>query len=157
MANWTTFADVTTRWVGSGVPTDETLVDALIEDAEAVILSVYPGIQARIDATTLSEAVVTMVTVRMVSRLLRNPEGLTYWQQQTGPFGQGRNFGSNVDIWITEDERTLLAPQVRGKAFSVNLGPNAIDGRYSIVMSPPSTDEPVWIDYESYVYGDGDD
>jgi len=44
---WTTFEDVTARWVGSNAPTDEALVDALIADAEAVILSEFPKIQDR--------------------------------------------------------------------------------------------------------------
>lgn len=123
---WTTFADVTDRWVGAGVPTDSTLVDALIADAEAVILSEFPAIQGRIDAGTLPLQVVQLVTVRMVSRVLRNPEGLTYWQQNTGPFGQARNYGTaGSDIWLTTEEEQMLAPKKRGKAFEVDLAPYA--------------------------------
>lgn len=123
---WATYADVTDRWVGPGEPNDEDLVNALIADAEAVILSVYPKIQDRIDAETLPVGVVTMVVVRMVSRVLRNPENLTYWQMNTGPFGQGKNYGSNnADIWLTDDEKGLLAPKTRGKAFSIDLAPDA--------------------------------
>lgn len=130
---WATFADVTDRWVGSNQPTDEALVESLIGDAEAVVLSYYPKIQDRIDANTLPLAVVTMVVVRMVSRVLRNPENLSYWQQQTGPFGQARNFGSNVDIWMTEDEKELLAPKRLGKAFEIDQAPNA---GLTIVLDP---------------------
>lgn len=123
---WTTFADVTDRWVGAGVPTDSTLVDALIADAEAVILSEFPAIQGRIDAGTLPLQVVQLVTVRMVSRVLRNPEGLTYWQQNTGPFGQARNYGTaGSDIWLTTEEEQMLAPKKRGKVFEVDLAPYA--------------------------------
>lgn len=123
--SWATFADVTDRWVGTNPPTDEALVESLIGDAEAVILSKFPKIQDRIDSATLPLGVVTMVVVRMVSRVLRNPENLSYWQQQTGPFGQARNFGSQVDIWLTEDERSMLAPNNTGKAFQVDQGFNA--------------------------------
>lgn len=123
---WTSFSDVTDRWVGTNVPDDGALVGVLIGDAEAVILSEFPKIQDRIDAGTLPLQVVKMVVVRMVSRVLRNPENLTYWQQQTGPFGQARNFGSgNVDIWLSDDERELLSPKKRGKAFEVDLAPYA--------------------------------
>lgn len=123
---WTTFADVTARWVGAGVPTDETLVAAVIVDAEAVIFSEFPAIQGRITAGTLPLNVVKMVTVRMVSRVLRNPEGLTYWQQNTGPFGQARNYGqAGQDIWLTPEEKEMLAPKQRGKAFEVDLAPYA--------------------------------
>lgn len=123
---WTTFSDVTDRWVGNDAPTDETLVESLIADAEAVVLAEYPAIQARIDAGTLPLNLVKMVVVRMVSRVLRNPENLTYWQQQTGPFGQARNFGTgNVDIFLNDDEKNLLAPKTRGKAYQVDLAPGA--------------------------------
>jgi hypothetical protein len=123
---WTTFADVTDRWVGSDAPTDQNLVEALIDDAEAVVLAEYPAIQDRIDAATLPLNLVKLVVVRMVSRVLRNPENLTYWQQTTGPFGQARNFGTGgSDIFMTEEEEGLLAPKKRGKAFEVNVAPNA--------------------------------
>jgi hypothetical protein len=122
---WATFADVTDRWVGSGAPTDVDLVNALIGDAEAVILAEYPKIQDRINAGTLSAQVVKFVVCRQVSRVLRNPENLTYWQQQTGPFGQGRTFGKDSDIWLTDDEEEMLSPKRLGKAFQVDLAPNA--------------------------------
>jgi hypothetical protein len=132
---WTTFEDVVARWVGPGTPTDEDLVNALILDAEAVITSEYPAIQGRIDDQSLPLQVVQMVTARMVSRVLRNPDTVSYWQQQTGPFGQARNFGDNVDIWLTENEKDMLAPNSRGKAFMLNLAPDAI--------APPS--DALWL------------
>lgn len=133
---WATFADVTDRWVGQNEPTDEDVVNALILDAEAVILAEYPGIQARIDAGKLPQALVTMVVTRMVSRVLRNPENLTYWQQQTGPFGQARNFGnSGSDIWLTGEEEEMLAPKKPGKAFQINLAPNAQVNSLEVIMN----------------------
>lgn len=124
--SWTTFQDITDRWVGPGVPDDSDLVAALIVDAEAVILYEYPRIQERIDAETLPLSTVVLVVVRMVSRQLRNPEGVTYRQQTTGPFGQALNYGSTPqDVWLTPDEKKLLAPKRKGKAFSVDLGANA--------------------------------
>lgn len=124
---WATFGDVIDRWVGGGAPTDETLVGAVLADAEAVILSEFPAIQDRITAGTLAQGVLTMVQVRMAARVLRNPENLTYWQQNTGPFGQGKNYGSgNTDIWLTDEEREMLTPKrSKGKAFEIDLAPNA--------------------------------
>lgn len=125
--SWATPEDVQNRWVGSGAPIDTDLVQALINDAEAVILAEYPKIQDRIDAGSLPLGMVVMVACRMVTRVLRNPEGLTYWQQNTGPFGQGKNYGSgNADIWMTADEEEMLAPKRKGKAFEVDLAPYAI-------------------------------
>jgi hypothetical protein len=121
--SWATPQDIIDRWVGTDVPTDTDLMQALINDAEAVVLSEFPKIQERIDDNEISVNTVIMVVARMVSRLLRNPENLTYWQQTTGPFGQARNYGTgNGDIWLTENELSLLSPKKRGKAFEVNQG-----------------------------------
>lgn len=144
MPLWTSVEDVTSRWVGSGAPTDDTLVTALIDDAEAVILAAFPRIQERIDADTLNQSVVTMVTARMVSRILRNPEGLSYWQQNTGPFGQGRNFGSNTDIWMSADERAMLAPTTRGKAFEVDTAPDMYDPTFGLYVRRDLEEERLW-------------
>lgn len=140
---WASFNDVVDRWVGPSTPTDEDLVTALIADAEAVILSEYPKIQERIDASTLPLQVVTMVVCRMVSRVLRNPENLSYWQQQTGPFGQGRTYGDDRDIWLTGDEIKLLAPKKRGKAFELDLAPNAISYSTDILLNGNGYEESI--------------
>lgn len=135
--SWATPQDIIDRWVGNDVPTDTDLLTALIADAESVILGTYPGIQTRIDNDSLPLATVTMVVSRMVTRLLRNPEGLTYWQQQTGPFGQARNYGSTgQDIWLSPEEVALLAPVRAGKAFEVNQGFNATSG---------SSEDMIWV------------
>jgi len=127
MSVWATPQDIIDRWVGPGAPTDTDQLQALLDDAEAIVLSEYPAIQTRIDAGTLNLDLVVMVVSRMVTRLLRNPEGLSYWQQQTGPFGQARNFSDgNTDIWMTVSERELLRAVSKGKSFFVNLGPNAV-------------------------------
>lgn len=124
--SWTNPQDVLDRWVGSGAPVDEDLVQALINDAEAIILSEFPRIQERISSGRLPLNAVLFVVSKQVSRVLRNPEGLTYWQQTTGPFGQARNYGSaGQDIWLTADEKAMLAPKKSGKAFSIDLAPEA--------------------------------
>lgn len=139
MTYWTTPADVTARWVGNDVPTDEDLVAQLLEDAEAVILAEYPRIQERIDGGSLDLSVVKMVVSRMVMRVLRNPEALTYWQQTTGPFGQARNFGAgNSDIWLTDNERQLIAPRRNGKAYNFNIAPDMV------APAPVDSDGSIW-------------
>lgn len=124
---WATFEDVVARWIGSDMPPqhDEATVNTLIADAEAIILSEYPGLQDRIDAETVPVELVIFVVCQMVIRTLRNPENLTYWQQQTGPFGQGKNFSTDsLGIYMTDKEVGLLAPRRKGKAFEVDLGWN---------------------------------
>lgn len=124
--SWTSPQDVLDRWVGGNAPVDEDLVQALINDAEAVILSEYPRIQERITSGKLSLNVILFVVSKQVSRVLRNPEGLTYWQQTTGPFGQARNYGTaSQDIWLTSEEEEMLAPKKLGKAFAIDTAPDA--------------------------------
>lgn len=135
--SWTIPQDVLDRWVGGNVPTDTDLIAALITDAEAIVLAEYPAIQTRIDNNELAVDVIVMVVSRMVSRVLRNPDNVSYWQQTTGPFGQARNFGDNaVDIWLSADEKQLLAPKRRGKAFEVDLGYNMLN----------ESDDLIWVE-----------
>lgn len=135
--SWTLPQDILDRWVGANAPTDTDLLTALIADAEAIVLAEYPAIQTRIDANELSVDVVIMVVSRMVARVLRNPDNVSYWQQTTGPFGQARNFGENaVDIWLSGDEKQLLAPKRRGKSYEVNLGYNMLS----------QSDDLIWIE-----------
>lgn len=129
---WTTPEDIQERWIGSSTPTDNDLLTALILDAEAVILSEYPRIQERVDSEALNADIITMVTVRMVNRVLRNPDNVSYWQQNTGPFGQGRSFG-DIDIWLTSEEKNLLAPRARGKAFEVDVAPNSVSPAQTVL------------------------
>lgn len=134
--SWTTPEDILDRWVGSGAPSDEDLLQALINDAEAIVLAEYPKIQERIDEAELSLEVVKMVVSRMVTRVLRNPDSVSYLQQVTGPFSQAKNFGDNLDIWMSENEKQLLAPKRRGKAYEVDQGWNA----------RPSIEDLIWLE-----------
>lgn len=134
--SWTSPEDILDRWVGSGAPSDEDLLQALINDAEAIVLAEYPKIQERIDEAELSLEVVKMVVSRMVTRVLRNPDSVSYLQQVTGPFSQAKNFGDNLDIWMSENEKQLLAPKRRGKAYEVDQGWNA----------RPSIEDLIWLE-----------
>lgn len=135
--SWTTPEDILDRWVGSGAPTDEDLLQALINDAEAIVLAEYPKIQERINDNELPLEMVKMVVSRMVTRVLRNPDSVSYLQQMTGPFSQAKNFGTeNVDIWMSENEKQLLAPKRRGKAYEVDQGWNA----------RPSIQDLIWLE-----------
>ncbi len=136
MATWADFQDVVDRWVGNDAPTDETLVETLLADAEQVVLSSYPAIQARIDADAMPVERVRMVVVAMVTRLLRNPEFVRTVQESVGAFSQSRTYiGNDSGLFLTDGELALLRPSAANKAFEMNLAPNA---------SAP--DDILWID-----------
>lgn len=112
MANWTYPQDIEDRWVGDDYPEDKTeLVEALILDAELIIKSEYPKIQERIDDNKLDIEIIKLVVARMVTRVLKNPEGLTYIQNTVGPYSQARNYGSGAgtDMWLTAEEKEILS------------------------------------------------
>lgn len=131
---WTTPQDIRERWIGDDAPTNDQLLRALIADAESIILTTYPAIQGRVDAGKLSQNVITMVTARMVTRVLRNPENASYVSQTTGPFTSAVN-RAEVDLWMTPDEVQMLSPIYPGKAYSVNLAPHASTGVNTLIMT----------------------
>lgn len=139
--SWADPQDIIDRWIGNDPPTDTDLLTALIADAESVIKSKYPSIQTRINAETIPLATVVMVVSRMVTRVYRNPDSVTYLQQTTGPFGQAKNFNSEaMDIWLTDQEVSMLSPANRGKAFEVDQGWDAVT----------TTDDLIWFELSEY-------
>lgn len=83
MASWTAPGDVTGAWIGSDAPTDANLIQKWIDKAEREIRYRVPDIQTRIDAEGALVPPVTDllelakdVTVTMVTRVFRNPEGI---------------------------------------------------------------------------------
>jgi hypothetical protein len=122
---WTSAQDVLDRWVGTDKPTDEDLIEVLISDAEAIILSHYPAIQDRITSGSLPINIVKLVVSRMVTRTLKNPENVTYIQQNVGSFSQAKNYGGVPVGTLTTEDKELLNPNTqKGKAFSLNTAPN---------------------------------
>lgn len=132
MASWTTPDDVINAWIGEGKPTDEDLVQVWIDKAEREVRRRVPDIQARIDAqgaedparTDLLEAAVD-VTVAMVTRIFRNPEGYRQKQWTTGPFsGSGTVGGDNPGtLYLTDDELATLAASTSRQAYTIDLIP----------------------------------
>lgn len=129
MPSWTEPDDVTDAWIGADAPTDETLIQTWIDKAEREIKYRITDIQDRIDAeaeldpakTDLLELAVD-VTVAMVTRVFRNPEGLRQTTVTTGPFSESRTVGGNTPglLALTDEEMKKLSGR-RGGAFEINL------------------------------------
>lgn len=132
MASWTAPTDVTGAWIGEGVPTDTALIQTWIDKAEREIRRTVPDIQTRIDAEeaetpTRTDLLETAkdVTVAMVTRVFRNPEGIRQVNETTGPFTSSRMYGGDVPggLGITDDELAKLQGARQG-AFSIDLIPS---------------------------------
>jgi len=118
---WVTYQDIQDAWVGGLIPAQQATVETLISYAEEQVLDAYPLIQGRIDAGTLRIEKIKLVVITAVSRFLRNPAGLTYLQENTGPFGHGLSFGKDQGFWLTDAEISFLAPTKGNKAYQINM------------------------------------
>ena len=129
--SWTEPGDVTDAWIGEGAPTDEEKIQNWIDRAEREIRFRVPDLQARIDleaeldppSTDLRDTAID-VTVAMVTRVFRNPEGIRQVNETTGPFTASRTYGGDVPggLGVTDDELAKLQG-ARGGAFTVDLIP----------------------------------
>ena len=131
---WTAHTDVTDAWIGEGAPTDVSKLTTWIAKAEREIRRQVPDIVARIDAeenaTPPSDELLETakdVTVAMVTRVFRNPEGIRQRNTTTGPFTESATYGGEVPggLAITDDELSKLRGIRDGGAFSISLIPSS--------------------------------
>ena len=127
---WAIPSDVIDSWVGDGAPTtaDTALITRWIAKAERKLRADLPDLAGRLAETPpepdLAENV-TDVIVAMVTRVLRNPEGVRTRQEAEGPFSASITFGGDTPggLYVTDDELALLSPRRAGqKAFTVTPG-----------------------------------
>lgn len=134
--SWTSPDDVTDAWIGEGAPSDSGLIQNWIDRAERLIRRSVPDLQERIDAeaemvppkTDLLDTA-RDVTVAMVIRVFRNPDGTRQVNTTTttGPFSDTRSqtYGGEVPggLGLTDDELGALQGASVG-AFSIDLIPS---------------------------------
>lgn len=133
--SWTTPDDVKAAWIGQDVPDDDLLISNWIDRAERLIRRQVTDLQDRIDAeaeeippsTDLLDTAKD-VTVAMVIRVFRNPEGIRQTNQTTttGPFSDSKmqTYGGDVPggLGLTGDELAALQGVSEG-AFTIDLIP----------------------------------
>ncbi len=132
MASWTDPTDVTGAWIGEGAPTDDTKIQSWIDKAEREIRYRVKDILVRIAAeasetparTDLLETAKD-VTVAMVTRVFRNPEGIRQTNVTTGPYTASKTYGGDLPggLSLTDDELAKLQGASEG-AFSIDMIPS---------------------------------
>lgn len=144
--SWTLPEDVVDSWIGPDAPTDLGLVQRWIDRAEREIRYRVPDIVERIAAeaaevppsTDLLERAID-VTVAMVTRVFRNPDGTRTVNQSsgTGPFSESvsKTYGGDSPggLSLADEELAKLQGQQSGGAFSIDLMPST-----SRFASPPN-------------------
>lgn len=95
------------------------VAQTLLDDAAAILLGRLPTIETRVDAGSLSGALVRRVQVEMVKRVLSNPEGKR--QESIDDYSWTRdNVVSAGLLYVSADEVASLLP-ARSRARSVTL------------------------------------
>lgn len=151
MPAWADHEDVIDLWVSTPsepAPTGvDEQIDTLCQIAEYKIKRAFPAIQDRIDAdvdeeTDISELgeLAKYVVVQMVQSLYRNPLGLRYFQQQSGPFGRSGNYGAGASVLMTlsDDQKDMLRPPDFGGATMTDLDS-------SRDLTGPYSDDTPWV------------
>lgn len=132
--SWTAPTDVTNAWIGVDAPTDTARVQVWIDKAEREIAYRVPDIQKRIDAEAAEDTPRTDlletakdVTVAMVTRVFRNPDGIRQTNETTGPFTTSKTFGGSVPgaLELTDSELNKLQGARVGSAFTVTTIPTS--------------------------------
>ena len=122
---YTSYADVSSRWVGGEVPASEATVEALLADAEDSILHEFSDLDDRITDGRTSAYRVSKVAARMVMRHLRNPGGVRTLQHGEGPFNESLTFPGETSegLYLTDDDRAELGGHKVGGAFTIDTTP----------------------------------
>lgn len=123
---WTTPDDVQARWVGDELPADDDLLTELIADVEDLILAEFPDLHDRVAAGQITPRRITLTTVLIIHRHLRNPDGIRSTAETTGPFTASTTYGGDDPGALTltdDDRRRLLGRRTGQKAFTITPGP----------------------------------
>lgn len=122
--------DVRLTWAGGELPADEKTVQGLIDQAERKIRRKFPTIQDRLDAGTEPDlqGLFCDVTVEMVQRVLRNPEGYRQVQDTTGPFAGSMTYGGDHPgtLYLTAENIRDLQPPRHGVLGMVRVRPSRV-------------------------------
>lgn len=116
--------DVQVRLGRSLSTAEEAQVTAWIEDLEAIVLQRVPDLRERIDAGTISEAIVRSVLCSAIIRVMRNPGGLRQRTESIDDYSLTETIDSSLStgaLYLTDEEWDLLLPVVSGGAFSIRL------------------------------------
>lgn len=142
MAMYVSVSDLEDRLGVTFDDDDLVKIVSLIDDAEAVLDLAAGSLAARIEHGRTSAHLVKIVVCNMVSRLLRNPDGL---RGETYP-----EYAYVVDpaassswLTITRDDKKLLG--IRRGAVSVPMGDDALRRPLRFPYYDHRYDLPVWV------------
>jgi hypothetical protein len=125
MPNPATVSDIEARWRPLG-GTEVVKVDALLDDAWALLRQRVADIETR-TGDTLDADLVVLVVTSIVLRVLKNPDGI----RQESIQDYSVTWAAAGGLYVTDDELALLAdPATVGDAFTIRPYSNATSPAY---------------------------
>lgn len=124
MSAFATRQDVEAAW-RSLTPAELAVIDSRLAFVSAIIRSQVTDVDARITAGTLDAALVKGVTVEVVLRKFRNPEGKSEEQIEDYRYRRDTSTASG-SMYLTAEELALLRRRSSG-AFSIVPGQEPAD------------------------------
>jgi hypothetical protein len=118
MAVPVTSEDVAAGW--RPLTAAESLVaEALVGEATVLLTALVPGLGAQ------NEDLVRLVIVKMVRRVLKNPEGWRVKNESIDDYSEGGTVDSSLstgELYVSSEELSWLGVRSSGRAFEIRLG-----------------------------------
>lgn len=116
---YTTAGDVEVRWRPL-TDAERVVAEALVADAEDMLIGRWPDLLGRVDAGSLRQATVVRVVAAMVRRAMlnRDGEGVEQRTMTVGPFSNAAQYANpNSNLYVSADEAASLEPAETPRSF----------------------------------------
>jgi hypothetical protein len=101
---------------------EQTVAQALLDDAWAILLGQKPNLDAQMAAGDVAEELVRFVVAAMVLRVLRNPNGVRQWS--VDDYSETRDAALSAGaLYLSPDELGLLSPPGTGSGAAFTITP----------------------------------
>lgn len=124
---YATAQDVRDRWIASTLPPDDAILEKYLYEAALIIDAEYPHLRKQSATDPDLTERLKIVSARMVTRAVQNPDRVRQIQESTGPFTGGMTYDAATlgDMRLTPDDTAILlgGSYRAGKAFTVDTTP----------------------------------
>lgn len=118
MAVVVTASDVAAGWRPL-TTAEEPVATALIAEAQTILTATAGALTGK------SDALVRLVVVKMVRRVLKNPDGMRVRDMGIDDYREGGTVDSSLstgELYVAPDELAWLGVRASGRAFEIRLG-----------------------------------
>lgn len=98
---------------------ESSVAEALVGEATVLLTALVPGLDSK------NEDLVKLVIVKMVRRVLKNPDGWRIKNESIDDYTEGGTVDSSLstgELYVSSDELSWLGVRSGGRAFEIRLG-----------------------------------